>query len=103
MRLDAAYSRRMPIATTRPLSGPKLRALRLRRELSQQDLAQRCKEAGRAVTQGQISRLEHGHNRNPYMPLVRALATSLEAEVDDLLEEAAAPVPSARALPADGR
>lgn len=77
----------MPIPTTRPLSGPKLRALRIRRELSQQDLAKRCAEAGRSVTQGQISRLEHGHNRNPYMPLVRALATSLNADVEDLLEE----------------
>lgn len=90
MRGNAAYCRHMPIATTRPLSGPKLRALRLRRELSQQDLAKRCGQAGRPVTQGQISRLEHGHNRNPYMPLVRALAASLEAEIEDLLEDVAA-------------
>jgi transcriptional regulator with XRE-family HTH domain len=78
----------MPIRTSRPLSGPKLRVLRLRRELSQRDLAERCKQAGRSVTQGQISRLEEGHNTRPFMPLVRALAASLDVDVEDLLEEA---------------
>lgn len=80
----------MPIATVRPLSGHKLRALRLRRELTQLDLATKCGQAGRSVTQGQISRLEHGQHTRPFMPLVRALATSLDVKVDDLLEEAAA-------------
>lgn len=71
------------------MSGTKLRAIRLRRELSQKDLAKRCAEAGRAVTQGQISRIENGHNARPYMPLVRALASSLTVEVEELLEEPA--------------
>lgn len=70
------------------MSGQKLQTLRLRRELSQSDLAEKCAEAGRPVTQGQISRLEAGHNVRPYMPLVRALATSLDVDVDDLFEDA---------------
>lgn len=79
----------MPIRTSRPLVGPKLRVLRIHRELSQRDLALRCAEAGQSVTQGQISRLEDGRNIRPFMPLVRALAASLDVDIDDLLEDAA--------------
>ena len=77
----------MPIVSRRPISGTRLRTLRERRELSQSDLAERCTKEGRAVTQGQISRLEQGHSRKPYMPLVRALAKVLDVDVDDLYEE----------------
>jgi len=77
----------MPILTRRPISGARLRALRVRREMSQSDLAKQCKEQGQSVTQGQISHLEQGYSRRPYMPLLRALAKSLDVDVDDLLEE----------------
>ena len=77
---------RMPIVTRRPISGPKLRMLRERRELSQTDLAARCIQEGQSVTQSQISRLELGQHQ-PFTPLLRALARSLRVEVDDLLEE----------------
>jgi transcriptional regulator with XRE-family HTH domain len=55
--------------------------------MSQRDLAAHCKTHGRKVTQGQISRLEQGYSRRPYMPLLRALANSLGVDIDDLLEE----------------
>lgn len=78
----------MPIVSTRRMSGPKLRALRIRRELSQADLAQKCAQAGRPVTQQHLSRLEVGSHKS-YMPLVHALAASLDVDAEDLLEDAA--------------
>lgn len=83
----ARYGSFMPIVSRHPISGARLRALRVRRELSQRDLAQLCVTHGRPVTQGQISRIEQGRSRRPYMPLVRALAKSLAVEPEDLLEE----------------
>lgn len=78
----------MPITTRRPIDGGKLRALREGRYMSQKELAESCAERGSQATQSQISHLENGRIRNPYMPLVLALADSLNVGIDDLLEEA---------------
>lgn len=78
----------MPIVTRTPISGDRLRELREQAELSQSDLAQMCTNAGCAVTQSQISRLEAGLHQ-PYIPLLKALAGALRVNVDDLLSQPA--------------
>ena len=76
----------MPIVTRTPISGDRLRDLRIEAGHSQNDLAQMCADAGFPVTQSQISRLEAGRHQ-PYVPLLKALAKVLEVDVNDLLAQ----------------
>lgn len=66
---------------TLPFDGSRQRGLREQAGWTQQDLADRCTAAGRAVTCSQISRIESGRHK-PSPPLYRVLVEVLE---DDLL------------------
>jgi transcriptional regulator with XRE-family HTH domain len=75
-------------ALTLPFSARALRLQRERAGLTQQALADACKEAGHGTSRGNIAKLETDHHR-PAPPLLRALTQALGCKVDDLLDESA--------------
>jgi transcriptional regulator with XRE-family HTH domain len=66
-----------------PFDGRRLRRHRERGGLLQADLARLCGEAGHKIDRTRISQLERGDKPSP--PLLTALATALNVEIDDLL------------------
>jgi transcriptional regulator with XRE-family HTH domain len=82
--------------------GERIRALRLARGLTQDDLAAHC-----GLFRTYMSRIETGQ-ANPTLTMVHALATSLEVDVADLFaadpsDVAAAAAPQPRPRPTRGR
>ena len=71
-----------------PFSGSALRLQRERAGLTQQALADKCKEVGHATSRGNVAKLETTANR-PSPPLLKALTQALGCGVDDLLEQSA--------------
>ena len=76
--LDAARARVCTICAVVRLS--RLRALRERRVLTQQELAQKA-----GITRATLSRLEGGAD-NPYPSTIRKLAAALEVDPQALME-----------------
>lgn len=72
---------------TLPFSPTRLRTLRERRGLLQEDLAQLTTSGGYAVSRSTISHLELG-DRTPGAPVLKALADALGVVVDELLDDA---------------
>lgn len=70
---------------TLPFSPSRLRTLRERRGLLQEDLAQLTVIGGYAVARSTISHLELG-DRMPMPPVLKALANALNVGVDELLD-----------------
>jgi len=70
---------------TLPFSGAKLRTLRERGGLLQQDLSDRTAEAGHRISQEAISRYENG-TQFPKPPSFLALVKGLGCDPDDLLD-----------------
>lgn len=75
---------RTPLAL--PFSARVLRDLRTRAGLTQQALADACKEAGHGTSRGNIAKLET-ESHFPSPPLLLALTVALDCKVDDLLDE----------------
>jgi transcriptional regulator with XRE-family HTH domain len=73
---------------TFPFSGGRLRLTREIAGLTQQSLADRCRQAGHPVSREQISKIEAGRHK-PSPPLLRILAEVLAVEPGDLTEDAA--------------
>ena len=71
-----------------PFSGERLRLMRERRGLLQEQLAQRCTDAGHVVSRARISKLETADGK-PSPPLLAALAKALDCAIDDFLVAAA--------------
>lgn len=71
-----------------PFSGAKLRELRERAGLTQQDLADASSAAGKPLTRTQITKWETNVNR-PTAPGLRALTVALGCRIDDLLDAVA--------------
>lgn len=69
-----------------PFSPSRLRGLRERRGLLQEDLARLTTAAGHTVARSTISHLESG-DRSPLPPVLKSLADALGVKVDDLLDE----------------
>lgn len=76
---------RTPI--TLPFSPERLRELRERRGLTQEDLSDRTAVAGHRVDRSTIAHLENAR-RSPLARTLKRLADGLEVEVDELLERA---------------
>lgn len=71
----------MPILEEQPqVKSEVMRSLRMRRHISQQELAQ---EAG--ISLGQVSRIESGNIKRPQWRTLRKLARALGVGVNDLL------------------
>ena len=79
--MHARYIASMPPPIKLPFSGKKLRSVRERRGLTQQDLAEVTR-----LSQWQLSRFENGHTV-PTVTVFRALLLALECEPGDLLDE----------------
>ncbi|MBZ6259720.1 helix-turn-helix domain-containing protein [Streptomyces olivaceus] len=73
----------MPTATT-----TSVKRERLRRGMTQQDLAEKCTEAGAPVDESHISRIERGIY-SPRPRLRAALANLLGLDIDDFERDAA--------------
>lgn len=58
-----------------------IRELRKRKNLTQEELANRAK-----ITRSHLSLLEAGHRKNPSLDVVKRLARALGVEVGELLE-----------------
>ncbi len=72
----------MAIVDYKPVFKPEvLRRLRVRRQLTQQDLANLAK-----LSLGQVNRLERGEVQQPHFDTVRQLAEVLGVESDELWE-----------------
>ncbi len=63
-----------------------LKRIRVQRDLSQKDLAERS-----GVSEGQISKLEIGSQKNPQLETVVALATALGVSMEELVFGAEGP------------
>lgn len=74
---------------TLPFSGSKLRALRERRGMEQQDLSQRTARFGRGVAQQRISQYELGRVV-PSVAVFAVLVKALDCDPADLLESSEA-------------
>lgn len=73
----------MPILEEQPQVKPAaLRSLRMKRHISQQELAQ-----GAGISLGQVSRIESGNIKRPQWRTLRKLAQALDVEVDDLIDD----------------
>lgn len=70
---------------TLPFSPNRLRTLRERRGLLQEDLAKLTVSVGYGVARSTISHLELG-DRMPGPPVLKALADALEVGIDELLD-----------------
>lgn len=64
------------------ITGPRLRALREQAGLSQKELA-----TAAGLTQGNLSRLEAGHNQRIYTTTAQALAVALGITLEEFLGE----------------
>lgn len=79
--MHARYIGVMPPPIKLPFSGKKLRGLRERSGLRQQDLAERS-----GVPQERLSRFENGHNV-PSVTVFNVLLEALGCKPEDLLDE----------------
>jgi transcriptional regulator with XRE-family HTH domain len=79
----------MPMGRTSapPLSKEAVRAARLAKFMSQDDVCRACTERGAPLDQGNLSKIENGHITRPSLRLIPVLADVLGKKPEELFAD----------------